>query len=269
VKSSILSRHWGRHPTKHLERSREAAANMAPEPIPMLLVTDIGRDIDDTVAMIALSTYESEGFFKLVGVIATGGAGEERARVTRFWLRRLGYKDEDVPVAACYAPGKPICLLPNAEPGVPSFEDAAIFRGSCKEKSAGELILQLAKEHHGKLQILAIAPFSSIADALDTEENTEVIRKGVAKLYIQGQATINEDDGRLSPDFLAFNLSENKEASNTVFEKLQDHIPFQLLSKHAAYRVSMLREDFLGWDQSAGDHVMTDQARNGLTAFRK
>jgi hypothetical protein len=108
---------------------------------------------------------------------------------------------------------------------------------------------------------------TALAEALETEGDTKRMRK-IAKLLIQGQATVGEG-GRLAPDFLAFNLSENKEASSAVFEKLQDHVPFELLSKHAAYRVTLDREDFMAWDEAAGDHVMVEQAANGLAAFRR
>ena len=237
-------------------------------PIPVLLVTDIGRDIDDTVALLALSTYQMMGRVKLVGAIATGGAGRRRAQLTRFWLRRLGYDDKDVPIGVCLAPGKDICLFPSCNPGVPAFEDAALYKGSTPDRSAAELILHLVDQYEGKLQILAIAPVSALAAALETQGGTEKMQKGIAKLLIQGQATVGEG-GRLAPDFLAFNLSENKEASTTVFEKLQDHVPFELLSKHAAYRVTLQREHFEEWDDAAGESVLIQQAKEGLTTFRK
>uniref|UniRef100_A0A6T8I448 Inosine/uridine-preferring nucleoside hydrolase domain-containing protein n=1 Tax=Hemiselmis andersenii TaxID=464988 RepID=A0A6T8I448_HEMAN len=241
------------------------ATEAASEPIPFLFVTDIGRDIDDTVALLALAAYEREGKIKLVGVVATGGAGVQRARLTRYWLRRLGYRDEDVPVAACLADGKPVCLLPD---GVPSEEDACLFRGESEGRAAAELCLALADLHQGRLNVLVIGPASALGEAVSKEGDAERLRRGIARMHIQGQATVGAE-GRLEPDFAAFNLSENKEAATVVFDKLQDHMPFVLLGKHAAYRVTLTREDFMAWDVAAGTNTITEQANKGLAAFRK
>ena len=60
----------------------------------ILLITDIGRDVDDTLAILALGGYAlSSPDVEIAGVVATGGAGTTRARVVRFWLRRMGFPD--------------------------------------------------------------------------------------------------------------------------------------------------------------------------------
>jgi inosine-uridine nucleoside N-ribohydrolase len=210
------------------------------KPVPVLFITDIGRDIDDTLALLALVAYQREGLTDLVGVVATGGLGKERARLTRGWLRRLGLGDH-IPVAACMKPGREVCDIESFE--TPSEDDAKIY-----PNSAADLILKLAKVHKGRLQIFAVAPLSSLADAIETPEGLNTVRKGVSWIHIQGQAIV--ENNVMKPDFQAFNLSENKPASEAVFEKLQRFIPFRLLGKHAAYRVSLTREDFMQWDKT-------------------
>lgn len=250
-------------------------------PVPVLLVTDIGRDIDDTVALACLSSYEAEGSVKLVGLVATGGLGESRARLARFWLRKLGYADERVPVAACLAPGNEIsnlCVFPNlgtdssrdreGPDGVPSLEQAATFEGSSSESAAADLVLQLAREYAGELVVLAIGPLTPINAALSLPGGKEALQRGIAKLCIQAQATIGPG-GDLFPDFAAFNLREDQEASHGVFQGLQSSVPFELLGKHAAYRVAMERGDFEQWDADAGERIMEPLLEDLLSSFRR
>jgi inosine-uridine nucleoside N-ribohydrolase len=229
-------------------------------PVPVLFITDIGRDIDDTLALFALEAYQRQGLANVVGVVTTGGMGKERARLTRGWLRRLGLAD-DIPVAACIKPGREVCDIESFE--TPQEEDANIYK-----KSAADLILDLARIHKGKLLVFAVAPLTPLADAIETAEGLSIVRKGVACLNIQGQATF--ENNKLMPDFQAFNLSENKEASEAVFDKLQNHVPFRLLGKHAAYRVSLTREDFTEWDQMImppGSLIRT--VKNGLQGLKE
>lgn len=106
-----------------------------PEPVPVLLVTDIGRHVDDTLALLALAQYQAEGRIRLAGVVTTGGKAEDRARLARFWLRKLGMRDIDVQVAACSAAGeeKDVCAFPLADPPVPTYDQAAIYEVGCLE----------------------------------------------------------------------------------------------------------------------------------------
>lgn len=250
-----------------------------PAPTPLLLVTDIGRDIDDTVALLSISTYErEEGLVKLVGVVATGGVGESRARLARFWLRRLGYADEDVKVAACLAPGHEvsnICVFPAAK-GVPgSLEEAAAYEGRSKDTAASDLIVELAEAHAGRLVVLVIAPLTPIARAMGSEEGKAALERGIAKLYFQAQTNVvfleegsGEGRARLEPNMAAFNLREDGEASAKVFERLQERVPFVLVGKYAAYRVQLEKSDFEEWDSAAGEALMLPQVEAWLSEFR-
>ena len=261
---------------KELSRAVTAAGarirySTKPEPVPVLLVTDIGRHIDDTLALLALAQYQAEGMIRLAGVVTTGGKAEDRARLARFWLRKLGMRDIDVHVAACLAAGeeKDICVFPNSDPPVPTYEDAAIYEGSCKERSAAELILNLAELYSGKLKILVMAPMSALASSLEYEVDVETMRRGVCKLLIQGQAKVR-DDGALEPDFEAYNLRQDEAASRLVFDKLQGAVEFELLGKHAAHRVELAKGDFDEWDGAAtGGGVLLEQGLSGIDSLRK
>jgi hypothetical protein len=58
----------------------------------ILVITDIGRDIDDMLALCLLKGYEDMGKCQLVGVVATGGNGRKRGAITRGVLRKLGWQ---------------------------------------------------------------------------------------------------------------------------------------------------------------------------------
>ena len=60
----------------------------------MLLVTDIGADVDDTQALLVLLGAVP----RLVGVVTSCNNGLLRGAVIRGWLRRLGIADELVPI---------------------------------------------------------------------------------------------------------------------------------------------------------------------------
>jgi hypothetical protein len=58
----------------------------------ILVITDIGRDIDDMLALCLLKGYESIGRCNLVGIVATGGVGRTRAALARGCLRKMDYQ---------------------------------------------------------------------------------------------------------------------------------------------------------------------------------
>ena len=84
-----------------------------PRPVPVVLLTDIGRDIDDLLALLVLRSLVADGRAVLAGVVATGGAGIERGLLARQWMQRLNFPDAaGVEVAACLDPGPPEVSTP-------------------------------------------------------------------------------------------------------------------------------------------------------------
>lgn len=250
-------REW-RHSVK---RNRKEVHSIEKGPVPILLLTDIGRDIDDTIALFLLVGLVKSGRAKLVGVIGTGGAGRKRACVVRGWLRALGLPNEDTLVAADDSHGMEGCHVPDM---APDESNANLFCGD-----AAGMIRELAIRFAGELEIFAIAPLSSLAHAIREERGLRSIRESIRCLHIQGQASIDGRTGLMRPDFSAFNLRMDKEAANEVFDKLQGHIPFRLLGKHAAYRVGLTKKDFEGWDALIGGSEITGVARNTMNVFRQ
>ena len=60
-------------------------------PVPVVMITDIGRDPDDTVALLALLAYRPE--FELVGVVTSGASERMRADLVMEWLDIVGCND--------------------------------------------------------------------------------------------------------------------------------------------------------------------------------
>lgn len=207
--------------------------------IPVLLVTDIGSDVDDTVALLALCGSEA---LELVGVVTSHGSTRQRAAVARGWLRKLHVPDSRVPVAA-HADGETRpCVVPG---GSPAPDAAALFPGP-----AEQLILRLARKHRGNLVIVGIGPLGPLASAL--RQDWGYALKRVAGIYLQGNAIVEGQGAtaRLRADAKAFNFREGMDAAETVLS-LQRDVPFVFLGKYAAYRVGLSVPDFQSWQQKS------------------
>ena len=120
----------------------------------LLIDTDVGNDIDDTLALaLALNTPEAA----IVGITTVYVQPEKRAGIAR-GLTAL-YGQPDIPVAA--GAGAPRNGSWPASYG-PSYGTVAAGQSS---ETAGELILRAADETEG-LTIVAIGPLTNIAAAL-------------------------------------------------------------------------------------------------------
>lgn len=108
----------------------------------MLLITDIGRDMDDALALQTLAPHVHAGEAELVGVVTSGGNSKLKAGVARGWLRKLGFHDLNVLVAFGRAKGRKAVLSP---PGFPSPKEAAL--ASEKPEDAADAILRMAGQH--------------------------------------------------------------------------------------------------------------------------
>ena len=55
----------------------------------ILLVTDIGSDIDDIWCFLVLAHLQAEGRVQVVGIVTTGGNVRTRAKLARRWAKAL------------------------------------------------------------------------------------------------------------------------------------------------------------------------------------
>lgn len=220
----------------------------------MLLITDIGRDIDDTLALLALHGYGR--ILKLVGVVATGGAGRQRAAIATGWLRRLGYHGNVPPVAACDGKGNTECVIPRF---APSLSDAGLYNGT-----AADLIARLLRAYSKRLRIVVIAPFTPLAALARRAGGLELLRSNAHSLWIQGQFVQDESSGQIVPNEEAYNIRIDLPSARYVFRHLQNDVEFCFIGKHAVYELPLTKAHFEAW----GDE-MTVMARNNLEPFRE
>jgi inosine-uridine nucleoside N-ribohydrolase len=189
----------------------------------VLLITDIGADIDDTLALLALLGSS----INLVGIVTTGNHQEVRASVCRNWLARFNVPD--VPVLAGEGDGEGHCFIPD---GFVQMGDPR----ATTQVSAAAFILQCAQHYRSKLTVVAIGALSPLAEAIKLDRSSNYLRF-LGGLFFQGSVEVNPITGQMAPSALAFNVREDEAAAQVVFSALQDHIPFSILGKFAAYRV--------------------------------
>ena len=220
-------------------------------PRPVLVITDIGCDIDDTLALCAINGLRRLNKIQLVGVATSGGNNRVRARVARGWLRTFQIADDDVMVAPCSTAlpnggDREECYVPE---GTPTFENASLYQQG--QGTAAELILSLATTYAGKLEIFVIGPMTPLSNAIQQYGGFSILKKGVKLLHIQGQCKMNERKQRIEPDFASYNLSQDREASAKIFSMLQESIPFRMLGKYAAYQINLAKEEFAQLDHAS------------------
>jgi len=224
--------------------------------IPILLITDIGRDIDDTLALLAIKGYED--VIELVGVVATGGNGANRAYLARAWLYHLNLK---APVCACLSGGKD-------EIEFPTFLCLeSVSKTGDNTNSVKSLVSNLLRKHCGLLRIVAIAPLSPLLPLVSEPTYLSLLRSHTHSIWIQGQFTQDQQQRIILPDIInAYNLRIDEKASREVFRNLQHDVPFRFFGKHAAYQVSLTPQDFVSFDNILP--VMSNMARQCLKPFR-
>ena len=224
---------------------------------PVLLVTDIGADLDDTLAFLTIAGSPA---LRLVGVVTSVGDGVARGCVMRGWLRRLGYADGEVPVLPSVDTATAGVVAP---PGTPAPADAAL--GAVADTPRA--IVAIARAYGARLAIVGIAALTPIAAALREPGGRDALR-GVGRLYLQGQCVVAEPAGAgaaggcgccldgaagaLAPDSAAYNFRTDMAAAAEVLDALQDAVPMRFLGKFAAYAVGVTKDELGTLDRAVG-----------------
>ncbi len=129
----------------------------------VLIDTDIGDDIDDTLALaLALRSPEID----VQGITTVFGDTQKRAHLATYVLRV--FEREDIPVAA----GQQMPLLLRHRPsGIPqaAILDTCATSLELSPYAGPELIIQTAMAHHGNLTLLCLGPLTNVAIALTIE----------------------------------------------------------------------------------------------------
>ncbi len=190
-------------------------------PIPVVIDTDIGGDIDDAFAL-ALAVASPE--LGIVGITTVGRGGppdpyvqhinkdrdEDRAWLICRFLTQVGRKE--IPVA------------PGADPQPKSEIDwqiqyrrhpAAIYNRTLKpvKESAVELLTRLAKDKNGELVVICLGPLTNIARFI--KEQPDAAKK-VKRFVIMGGSIAVGYDGKPKPE-PEWNIKSDIAAAKAVF----------------------------------------------------
>jgi inosine-uridine nucleoside N-ribohydrolase len=184
------------------------AAIAADKPIPIILDTDIGTDVDDAFALgLILASPELE----LRAVTTSGGQTEDRAWLACRFITQCG--KAGIPVAA------------GAEPQAKSEVNdqiqyrrhpAAIFNRTLKpvKEPAAEVLLAELKKQPGEITVVAIGPLTNVARLLTDHPEAAKLMKGIV---IMGGSVRLGYSGKAPPE-PEWNIKLDVAAAKKVFE---------------------------------------------------
>ena len=145
---------------------------MTQRPIPVLVDTDIGTDVDD---LLALLTILGSPELELVGVTTTYGDTVLRARIVKQVCDWAGI---DVPIGAGSGvplSGRTVWLAGHEDLLIDSTSEAARFH----PLPAGNVIGDAGRLGRGELCVVAIGPLTNMAAALDLDRGVSQIGRMV------------------------------------------------------------------------------------------
>ena len=174
---------------------------------PVLLLTDIGADIDDTEALFVLAGAQEH--FVLVGCVTSVNDGVARGTLLRGWLRKLRMDENDeIPIFPSIDCATASCIVP------PEFLACAKSIGRVQDTPSH--ILELVRLYGSSLVVICIAPLTAFANAVKLCPDSF---RTVKRIYIQGNVFMNAM-GRLEPDERAYNFRVDMDAARTVLTYL-------------------------------------------------
>lgn len=126
-------------------------------PIPVILDTDIGSDIDDAVALAYLLRQPR---CELLGVTTVTGNVSQRAALCEVICREAGRPD--VPI---HAGAEEVLLYGPGQPKVPQYEAIAArpHRSVYPPHTAVDFLRRTIRERPGQVTLLAIGPLTNVA----------------------------------------------------------------------------------------------------------
>lgn len=244
----------------------------------VLLITDIGGDIDDVLALYVLLSQLGTRV-DLLGIVVCGGVHEQRAFLTRQLLQKLGGMgmahipviapsgDKDIRSSHEFSmPDEFLSLWHNNVPHQKQQNhdtDADVDADTC---DASQFIIDTVNKYPGQVNVMVIGPLTPLSNAIN--ENP-YFAANVRTLYVQGQVLVDSELGRLLPDVHnSYNLREDPDASHNVFSHLQNHrVPFVVLGKYAAYRIPLPKSLFQSLSTDRHPIHILNYAKKALDAM--
>lgn len=196
--------------------------------IPILLIGDFGKDLDDEFALVLAAALVRRGFMRLVGVVANLSPSIERARLAKGTLRALGLGD--VPVAVGHGVMTDASVSPH-ETGVPYLADPSELhpRGL-------EFMIDVLRRADEPVTLVLNSALTDAAELVRAEP--DLFRARVGRVVIMGGVRVGSD-GRFTPDDAA-NNEFDPEAAAFLYAWLQENgVPTTVLMREAAYACQM------------------------------
>jgi hypothetical protein len=218
-----------------------------------ILITDIGRDIDDTLALIALLYYHKHNTLALETIVVSGSNLQERAKCVHYWLMKFDIDnipvicniDEDYNMTDI----NDTCVLPYDDTETANVQ--TYYDTNKKMLTKYGTLLEYFKDDtidtFMDLNILCIGPVTPLYNAIMSEHETLVLSK-IRQVYFQGNAYIDREsiipDTR--PPIGAYNFAFGKderfenmktESENVIRKCIENDKTLYFLGKNAAYLI--------------------------------
>ena len=230
---------------------------------PLIILTDIARDIDDELALSLIAPLRKQGFLSPVAIITTLRPTKDRALLARGFLDSFGLID-----------------IPIGIGGDGGANNDADFNGSTYEASSSldlsnggvgirldgmQLMIDVLKAASQKsVRLLCIASLSDAAELITRNESLFADR--MKEVVIMGGATIKFSE--IQPD-TAYNNTCDMKSAQLVYKKCKElGVSTLTITRHSAYSCSF--SNTLLDDLRDTGHVASAKIRNNaLSALNK
>jgi inosine-uridine nucleoside N-ribohydrolase len=192
--------------------------------------TDIGRDVDDELALVLLSALRRKHLLNPIAIISTLSPQDSRAHLARGSIDAMGMPDVPVGIGSSGGVGDDIEL---------EVYEAQYSRPSpCIFQSGMELVFTALESVPPKsTQLLCISSLSDVATLI--REREELFISKVKEVVVMGGVVSPEMGDTLVPDS-AYNNNCDISAARFVYRRCQElGIPTITLSRWAAYGCPM------------------------------
>lgn len=191
---------------------------------PLIVFTDVGKDVDDAIALIVLACLKRMFVLNPVAVIATLSPQEERARLARVILDSLGLPD--VPVGI------------GTDGGSKDSVEMHCFASEEKQLKllhGSVLVPRILTEAEPKsVTLLCLANTKDVSQLI--LKHPDLFSAKVKNVVIMGGAFYSESSERLEIDESAYNNNCEPAAARMLYLECQNRgIPTTTITRSAAY----------------------------------
>ena len=201
-------------------------ADVESQGTPVIVFTDIGRDVDDEMALVLLSALKRKRILNPIAVIATLSPQQDRAHLARGTLDAMGMPDVHVGV--------------GGRGGVVDGVELEVYEADYSRyspsiyESGMELVYRALESVPSKSAvILCIASLTDVATVI--KEHEDLFLSKVKEVVVMGGVLSIESGDTLVPDS-AYNNNCDISSARFVYKRCQEvGIPTATLTRWAAY----------------------------------